>query len=60
MLESMKPDIWLPAHTQTPGFDDKLARTPKEGAQAWVDPDGYRGWLAGEKARFEALLAKER
>ena len=31
MLETMKPDIWLPAHTQAPGFEEKLARMAKEG-----------------------------
>src|SRR6478752_7204098 len=37
MLESMKPDIWLPAHTQVPGFAEKLARADKDGVQGWVD-----------------------
>jgi metallo-beta-lactamase class B len=60
MLESMKPDIWLPAHTQTPGYEDKLARAPKEGVQARVDPDGYRRWLSEEKAKFEVPVAKEK
>jgi metallo-beta-lactamase class B len=60
MLESMKPDIWLPAHTQTAGFEDKMVRTAKEGVQVWVDPDGYRRWLAEEKARFDTLVAKEK
>jgi hypothetical protein len=31
MLETMKPDIWLPAPTQAPGFEEKLARMAKEG-----------------------------
>ena len=60
MLESMKPDIWLPAHTQVPGFAEKLARADKDGVQGWVDPAGYRRWLSDEKTKFEAALAKEK
>lgn len=60
MLDSMKPDIWLPAHTQVPGFAEKLARADKNGVQGWVDPDGYRRWLADEKTKFEAAVAKEK
>lgn len=60
MLETMKPDIWLPAHTQIPGFEEKLTRMTKAGVQDWVDPEGYRRWLASEKAKFEAALAKEK
>ena len=60
MLESMKPDIWLPAHTQVPGFAEKLARADKDGVQGWVDPQGYRRWLSEEKTKFEAALAKEK
>jgi metallo-beta-lactamase class B len=60
MLESLQPDIWLAAHTQAFGFEEKRARATQEGARAWVDPDGYRSWLANEKAKFEALIAKEK
>jgi metallo-beta-lactamase class B len=59
-LDSMKPDIWLPAHTQVPGFAEKLARADKDGVQGWVDPQGYRRWLSEEETKFEAALAKEK
>lgn len=59
MLESLKPDIWLPAHPNVFGFEGKRARAAKEGVQAWVDPDGYGQWVAKGKANFEALVAKE-
>jgi metallo-beta-lactamase class B len=57
VLESLTPDIWVNGHTADFGFDAKLARAAKDGAAAWVDPDGYRKWVAARKARFEA--AKE-
>jgi metallo-beta-lactamase class B len=60
MLESLEPDIWLGAHTQFFGFDEKRALTGGEASWAWVDPDGYRRFLAIEKARFEELLENER
>ena len=60
MLEPMKPDIWLPAYTQIPGFAEKLSRADKDGVQGWADPEGYRRWLAEEKTKFEAAIAKEK
>jgi metallo-beta-lactamase class B len=41
MLESLKPDVWLPAHPELFGFEARRARALKEGVAAWVDPEGY-------------------
>jgi metallo-beta-lactamase class B len=60
MLESLEPDIWLGSHTQFFGFEEKRALTGGEASWAWVDPDGYRRFLAAEKANFEELLERER
>jgi metallo-beta-lactamase class B len=60
MLESLHPDIWLAAHTQFFGFEQKRARAVHEGVSAWVDPDGYRAFIAKEKAGFESRLATEK
>jgi metallo-beta-lactamase class B len=59
MLESLQPDIWLPAHADVFGFEEKRARAATEGAAAWVDPDGYRQWVAKGKESFEAAVAAE-
>jgi metallo-beta-lactamase class B len=59
MLESLQPDIWLPAHTEVFGFEEKRARSASEGVQAWVDPDGYRRWVADGKKTFDAAVAAE-
>jgi len=59
MLESLTPDIWLPAHADVFGFEEKRARAAKEGIDAWVDPDGYRRWVAKGKESFEAVVAAE-
>jgi metallo-beta-lactamase class B len=45
VLESLKPDIWLPPHNYMYNFEAKHARAEKEGAQAYVDPEGYRLFL---------------
>lgn len=59
-LEALQPDIFLQAHAEAFGFEEKRARATSEGARAFVDPAGYRAWLANQKASFEADLAKER
>jgi metallo-beta-lactamase class B len=59
VLESLKPDVWLPPHNEVHGLDAKLARAKKAGAEGWADPDGYRKWVALQKGRFEALAGKE-
>ena len=58
VLASVKPDIWLGAHTESFNFDEKRARA-SEGATAWVDPEGYRTYVAKEQAEFEAQLRNE-
>jgi len=60
VLASLKPDIFLAAHPGFFDFDAKRARAPKEGVQAFVDPEGYRRRIESQKAAFEALIAKEK
>ncbi len=60
MLETLTPDIWLAAHTETFGFEDKRARAIKDGAQAFVDPAGYRSYLADWKAKLAVFVEQER
>jgi Protein of unknown function (DUF1214)/Metallo-beta-lactamase superfamily/Protein of unknown function (DUF1254) len=58
-LEALKPDIWLNCHTEFFGYQDKLMRAAKAGTAAWVDPAGYKKYVATAKAKFEATAAKE-
>jgi len=60
MLESLHPDIWLAAHTQFFGFAQKRARATQEGVSAWLDPNGYRAFVAKDKATFEMRVATEK
>jgi metallo-beta-lactamase class B len=58
-LEGLRPDIWLTQHTDVYDFEGKRIRAAKVGVRAWVDPEGYRKWLASQRAKFEAQVKKE-
>ncbi|QEL16223.1 subclass B3 metallo-beta-lactamase [Limnoglobus roseus] len=58
-LGSLKPDVWLTAHNDACGLDAKRGRTTTDGVKAWVDPDGYRKWVAAQREAFETLAGKE-
>jgi metallo-beta-lactamase class B len=60
VLESLHPDIFLSYHTELFDMEGKQLRATKEGAVAWVDPQGYRSYVSGGKSRFEEAVAKER
>jgi metallo-beta-lactamase class B len=60
LLESLKPDIYLAYHVDDFGFPAKRERMAKDGVQAFVDPQGYRSFIEARKAKFEALVEKEK
>jgi metallo-beta-lactamase class B len=59
-LEKLKPDIWLAPHNEFYGLDAKLSRAAKDGIKAWVDPEGYRKWVAAKKEILDTMTDKER
>jgi metallo-beta-lactamase class B len=59
VLDRLKPDIWFNPHNEMFGYEAKLARAEKEGAAAWVDPEGYRQFVARQKAKFDSTVAME-
>lgn len=59
-LEALQPDVWLAPHNEFYGLDAKLQRATKDGAKAWVDPEGYRKWVAAQKQRFESAAESGR
>lgn len=61
MLARLKPDIWLPAHTDTFDFWGKLNRARTENINAWLDTDQtkYCQYLALEKLRFDRHLERD-
>lgn len=60
MLGTLKPDIWLGSHTESFGFEAKRKLAEKSGASAWVDPDGYRKWVAASRTAFDEAVAREK
>lgn len=52
-LEMLKPDLWFGFHAEYFDMLGKYSRMPKEGVNVWVDPEGYREFIAGKKLAFE-------
>lgn len=52
-LEMLKPDIWLAQHNEYYDLAGKRKRAETEGVNAWIDPEGYRQFIAGKKRAFE-------
>ncbi|WP_207904670.1 subclass B3 metallo-beta-lactamase [Novosphingobium sp. PhB165] len=59
-LEALRPDIWLVSHTDRFNLDAKRARAVKLGAAAYVDPEGYRQYIASQRAAFDQEVAREK
>ena len=52
-LESLHPDIWGGHHTEYFDLEGKRKRAAAEGVNAWVDPEGYRRFIASKRRAFE-------
>jgi metallo-beta-lactamase class B len=52
-LEMLKSDIWLAQHNEYYDLEGKRERARNEGLKAWVDPEGYRRFIADKKRAFE-------
>jgi len=59
LLEMLKPDIWLAQHNEYYGFEGKRKRAETEGVKAWIDPEGYRRFIADKKRAFEDEVDEE-
>jgi metallo-beta-lactamase class B len=59
LLESLEPDIFLAYHSDDFSFPAKRERAAREGVQAFVDPQGYRSFVAARKAKLEQLVMQE-
>ncbi len=58
-LEMLTPDIWLAQHNEYYDLEGKRKRAETEGVNAWVDPEGYRRFVAGKKRAFEDQVDRE-
>ena len=61
VLESLKPDVFLAAHTGFFAMEEKRARLGRPGSEnPFVDPEGYRAHVAEKKRAFDETLARQR
>ena len=58
-LEMLKPDIWLAQHNEYYDLEGKQKRAKTEGVKAWIDPEGYRRFIAEKKRDFEEEVDEE-
>jgi metallo-beta-lactamase class B len=58
-LENFEPDIWGGHHTEYFDFAGKSQRAASEGVKAWIDPEGYRRFIAGKRRAFEDQVDEE-
>jgi metallo-beta-lactamase class B len=52
-LENLQPDIWAAPHCEYFDLEGKRKRAATEGVKAWIDPEGYRRFIAGKRQEFE-------
>jgi metallo-beta-lactamase class B len=59
VLKSLHPDIFLGAHPDYFNGEAKYARMKAGGANPFIDPEGYRSYIAERQANFEKTLAQQ-
>lgn len=59
VLESLPCDLFLGAHGSYFDLKSKLPRLDKEGPQVFIDPEGYKRFVADAREHFETELKKE-
>jgi metallo-beta-lactamase class B len=60
VLKSLPCDIFLGAHGNYFGLEEKYARLKEGGANPFIDPDGYKKYVAQKEQDFHAELAKQK
>jgi metallo-beta-lactamase class B len=58
-LQSLPCDVFLGAHGQYFGMEAKFARMKVGGANPFVDPEGYKSYVAEREQAFRKELAKQ-
>jgi metallo-beta-lactamase class B len=60
VLKSLPVDVFLGAHGDYYGMPAKYARLKAGGANPFIDPAGYKAYIADREAAFRKELAKQR
>jgi metallo-beta-lactamase class B len=59
VLKSLPCDIFLGAHGNYYGMEAKFAKMKEGDANPFIDPDGYKNYVAEKEQTFRAELAKQ-
>ncbi len=59
VLKALPCDVFLGAHGNYYGMEAKYAKVANGGANPFIDPDGYRAYVAEREKTFRAELAKQ-
>jgi len=60
VLKSLPCDIFLGAHGEYYGMEDKFARIKPNGPNVFIDPDGYRHYVAEREQAFLKALTRQK
>ena len=60
VLKSLPCDIFLGAHGDYFGLDEKYRRLKEGSTNAFIDPDGYKKYVEQKEQAFEAELTKQK
>ena len=59
VLKSLPCDVFLGAHGNYYGMDEKFAKVKQGGANPFIDPDGYKRYVAEREKTFRSELEKQ-
>jgi metallo-beta-lactamase class B len=59
VMKSLPCDVFLGAHGDYYGMEAKYARMKQGGSNPFIDPDGYKSYIAEREQTFRAELAKQ-
>jgi metallo-beta-lactamase class B len=59
VLKSLPCDVFLGAHGDYYNMESKYARVKQGEANPFIDPDGYKSYIAEREQAFHAELAKQ-
>jgi metallo-beta-lactamase class B len=58
-LKALPCDVFLGAHGEYFGMEAKLANMNRASVNPFIDPDGYRNFVAEKESAFRAELQKQ-
>jgi metallo-beta-lactamase class B len=59
VLKSLPAEVFLGAHGDYYGMDAKYAKLTAGGPNPFIDPDGYKAYIANREAAFRKKLAEQ-